>query len=77
MNREGNVSEERSENVVRVERGNPDSAELAALVAVLGRLGSADRECEFPERARSTAPWVAADKGAEFVVPRSWKRQRN
>ncbi|WP_425394722.1 acyl-CoA carboxylase epsilon subunit [Actinopolyspora halophila] len=60
-----------------MERGSPDSAELAALVAVLGRITSADRKCDSPERARPTAPWVAAEKGTEFAVPRSWKRQRN
>ncbi|PRW64214.1 acyl-CoA carboxylase subunit epsilon [Actinopolyspora mortivallis] len=64
-----------SNGVIRVERGNPDDQELAALVAVLTRgLDSGERQDTHAAR-RRTAPWAVDSPWGNSLGSRSWKRR--
>ncbi|KUL31153.1 acyl-CoA carboxylase epsilon subunit [Streptomyces regalis] len=56
----------------RIEKGNPDAAELAALTAVLLARGAADAEAPV-ERPRVAAGWSGPARPAAHHLPRSWR----
>jgi hypothetical protein len=55
--------------LLRVERGNPDDTELAALAAVLGLLWTADREAH--EGSQPGPRWWR--RGDAYAAPGSWR----
>lgn len=61
-----------SEVFFRIEKGNPDAAELAALTAVLLACGASGTQAPA-ERPRATARWAGPAKSADHHLPRSWR----
>lgn len=63
--------------LIRVERGSPDDAELAALTAVLLATAAAAEGApeEDSDADRAVAPWRRPERSAGFFAgPRTWQR---
>jgi hypothetical protein len=65
-----------SEQLLRVERGNPDAHELAALTVVLlaRRAGGCSAPDELSRRQRAVALWRRPERSSGFDGPRTWRR---
>ncbi|WP_455360097.1 acyl-CoA carboxylase epsilon subunit [Streptomyces sp. SYSU K21746] len=59
---------------IRVEKGSPDAAELAALTAVVLALAAAgaDQDGDSDRNERRTAGWRRLDRQSGFRGPRTW-----
>ncbi|KOG90337.1 acyl-CoA carboxylase subunit epsilon [Streptomyces varsoviensis] len=60
--------------VVRVEKGEADAEELAAVTAVLLARAAADRgRANLPRPRRTTAGWRRLERTPGFRAPHSWQ----
>jgi hypothetical protein len=63
-----------ADSLVRVEKGNADPEEVAALTAILLARAAADRgHGEGPRPARSVAGWRRLERARGFRAPHSWQ----
>ncbi|QGV78313.1 acyl-CoA carboxylase epsilon subunit [Streptomyces ficellus] len=60
-------------NLLRVEKGNADPEELAALTAILLARASAGPAAGPARRVRSTAGWRRLERQSGFRAPHSWQ----
>jgi hypothetical protein len=60
--------------LIRVEKGQADAAELAALTAVLlARAAALAHRTEGPEHSRTTAGWRRPERLPDHRDPRGWQ----
>jgi hypothetical protein len=64
-----------TETFLRIEKGNPDACELAAITAVLLARAAAlaDPDEEVEENGRRTAGWRRLERRSGPSTPRSWR----
>ncbi|MCQ4084936.1 acyl-CoA carboxylase subunit epsilon [Streptomyces sp. RB6PN25] len=63
-----------NDTVVRVERGNADPEELAAITAILlARAAAAGRPATSYTQPRSIAGWRRLERESGFRAPHSWR----
>jgi hypothetical protein len=68
------VSEPTNESLLRVEKGQADPEELAAITAVLmARASARAEEAPAAGRGRSTAGWRRLERSSGFRAPHSWQ----
>ncbi|MDR3081392.1 MAG: acyl-CoA carboxylase subunit epsilon [Streptomyces sp.] len=61
------------ETLIRVEKGEPTEAELAALTAVLLTRAAVSEDAAPDTGARATARWSRLERSAGHRQPRSWQ----
>lgn len=67
------MSETTNESLLRVEKGQADPEELAAITAVLMARAAARDEAPETGRGRSTAGWRRLERTPGFRAPHSWQ----
>ncbi|MFJ2650565.1 acyl-CoA carboxylase subunit epsilon [Streptomyces sp. NPDC087420] len=67
------MSEPTNDSLLRVEKGQADPEELAAITAVLMARAAARSEAPAVGRGRSTAGWRRLERSSGFRAPHSWQ----
>ncbi|MBT2509574.1 acyl-CoA carboxylase subunit epsilon [Streptomyces sp. ISL-98] len=62
-----------NESMLRVEKGNAEPEELAAITAVLMARAASRSGGDTPHRGRSTAGWRRLERTPGFRAPHSWQ----